>query len=634
MNAAALHVAVLGHRDVGVPELIGPDPGREAFVVDEGGDGLAEAVAGPQQYANRSARVQKAVLESLKEALPLADPGTRRWRRIAETLDRRITADPFWPQLTARLDDIAQGGADVNRLLQRAMTRGGPLPDELPAAALWWRLAGNLAPITGSAASDRSDRTAYDHVHALDVDVADLRARRDAAQAAVTDLETAIFTGSGGPAERAGAAELAELHRRHAEQRPHLHRLAHAHADWIDAERTYEQHQILLDELAHQIASAAARGDNSLAGIYRDHQSTLKSHSASIAGHRDYCCTERAAAYRALMAKTGGEGGIVTERDLHQLRQCAMKSDVVNLHQARLHARELDNQLYRAEAAAARAFARAATATQSVKEASTTEAAAENYTVDQDLQQLREEIAILDIAGSRSPATRYNPAGSQSLDQPVSTIVASVADSDMSVQSVRINSGDQKHAILNGVALAAHRSGREVLALPATAAAINFASAYRYSHRTVSAAEGMGKLHHKQFLLEPGALVIVDDADHLTAKQLTWLIRNAGTTNTQLLLAVSQNAVGGPSRYLVDALADNLPWSTGRDRATGGSLSAMSRVAAHLNDREHLSTTERTAAALLAYRDERVASYRELAAPLKFRSHARTSAERDTGLSL
>lgn len=33
MNAAALHVAVLGHRDVGVPELIGPDPGREAFVV-------------------------------------------------------------------------------------------------------------------------------------------------------------------------------------------------------------------------------------------------------------------------------------------------------------------------------------------------------------------------------------------------------------------------------------------------------------------------------------------------------------------------------------------------------------------------------------------------------------------------
>ena len=603
------------------------------FRASHGVDPADTRTTGPQQYANRSARVQKAVLESLKEALPLADPGTRRWRRIAETLDRRITTDPFWPQLTARLDDIAKSGADINGLLRRAMTRGGPLPDELPAAALWWRLAGNLAPVTSSAARDRSERTGRD-VPALDVDVTDLRERRDAARAAVTVLETAIFTGSGGPAERAGAAELAELHRRHAEQRPHLHRLAHAHADWVDAERTYEQHQILLDGLAHQITSAVARGDDTLAGIYRDHQSTLMSHSANIAGHRDYCCTERAAAYSALIAKSGGEGGIVTERDLHQLRQCAMKSDLASLHRARLHARELDNQLHRAEAAAARAFARSATAKRSVKEASTIKAAAENYTVDQDLQQLREELAVLEIAGSRSPATRYNPAGSQSLDQSVSAIVASVADSDMSVQPVRINSVDHKHAILKGVALAAHSSGRQVLALPATSAAIELASAYRYSHRTESAAEGMGKLQLKQCRLEPGALVIVDDADHLTAEQLTWLISNAGTTNTQLLLAVSQDAVCGPSRYLVDALADNLPWSAGRDNATGGSLSAMNRVAAHLNDRRHLSTAERTAAGLLAYRDERVDSYRELAAPLKFRGHARASAERDTGLSL
>ena len=190
-----------------------------------------------------------------------------------------------------------------------------------------------------------------------------------------------------------------------------------------------------------------------------------------------------------------------------------MKSDVASLQQARLHARELDNRLYRAEAAAARAFARAATATQSVKEPSIIKAVAENYTVDQDLQQLKEELAVLEIAGSRSPATRYHSTASKSLDEPISTIVASVADSDMSVQPVRINAAEQKHAILNGVALAAHHSGREVLALPATAAAIKFASSYRYSHRTDSAADGIGKLHHKQFRLEPGALVIVDDAD-------------------------------------------------------------------------------------------------------------------------
>jgi hypothetical protein len=45
------HVAVLGHRhlgvpELGVPELIGTDPGGQAGVVDQGGHRLAEAVTG------------------------------------------------------------------------------------------------------------------------------------------------------------------------------------------------------------------------------------------------------------------------------------------------------------------------------------------------------------------------------------------------------------------------------------------------------------------------------------------------------------------------------------------------------------------------------------------------------------
>jgi hypothetical protein len=45
VDAAAGHVAVLGHADVGVAEVIGADPGRKTFVVDESGDGLAEPVS-------------------------------------------------------------------------------------------------------------------------------------------------------------------------------------------------------------------------------------------------------------------------------------------------------------------------------------------------------------------------------------------------------------------------------------------------------------------------------------------------------------------------------------------------------------------------------------------------------------
>jgi len=58
VDAAAGHVAVLSHADVGVAEVIGADPSRESFIVDECGDRLAEAVGGrfcDPQFLPRSA---------------------------------------------------------------------------------------------------------------------------------------------------------------------------------------------------------------------------------------------------------------------------------------------------------------------------------------------------------------------------------------------------------------------------------------------------------------------------------------------------------------------------------------------------------------------------------------------------
>ena len=46
VDPAPGHVAILGHADVGVAEVIGADPGRESFVIDECGDRLAEAAGG------------------------------------------------------------------------------------------------------------------------------------------------------------------------------------------------------------------------------------------------------------------------------------------------------------------------------------------------------------------------------------------------------------------------------------------------------------------------------------------------------------------------------------------------------------------------------------------------------------
>ena len=55
------------------------------------------------------------------------------------------TADPFLPELTERLSNLSRAGFDAT-LLVRSAAAEGPLPDDHPAAALWWRILDQLAP--------------------------------------------------------------------------------------------------------------------------------------------------------------------------------------------------------------------------------------------------------------------------------------------------------------------------------------------------------------------------------------------------------------------------------------------------------------------------------------------------------
>ena len=65
--------------------------------------------------------------------------GARAWNRLMQTVEPRLVTDPTWPHLAHRLDRLEQTGDDVQALLRDALARG-PLPDELPAAALLSRL--------------------------------------------------------------------------------------------------------------------------------------------------------------------------------------------------------------------------------------------------------------------------------------------------------------------------------------------------------------------------------------------------------------------------------------------------------------------------------------------------------------
>jgi hypothetical protein len=46
VNPAAAHVPVLGHGDICVTQMVGPDAGGQSFIVDQSGEGLTEAVRG------------------------------------------------------------------------------------------------------------------------------------------------------------------------------------------------------------------------------------------------------------------------------------------------------------------------------------------------------------------------------------------------------------------------------------------------------------------------------------------------------------------------------------------------------------------------------------------------------------
>lgn len=723
-------------------------------------------ITGPSQFATRSAMTQKAILKRLDKAIRATDLGAARWRTAAETLDRRITRDPYWPQLAAHLDDAARAGADIKSLLADAMERGGPLPDELPAAALWWRLAGSLSPATLDSANSRlrpewttelhrilgsriaetvtadpawpslvaavaaSDwppaeilEAAAEHMHDLaavgdvrpdqicrllayrvelltsgassafrdvphpgtdsaehsadtaadlnadpphdplyepppdpydldygyadddslgdldfddlprhrptpssvDTDLTDLRRQRDAARRDVATRTDAIFRLGGGPAETAAAAALTELHRRHSEQRPYQHQLAHAHAEWVAAEHRRDTHHSLLGQLANQIAAAHARDDTDLADRFGAHRDELAQHTTAIDAAADHARAERDAAHMALLEVAGGPDGVVTDHDLDATRRAAVDADIAALQRARIHARNLDNQVYRAEAAAARVFAQHPRG---------------DFDLSGELNQMREEIELVESAGLRSPATVYAdcPADvAAELSDAAQTVVGHIVDSDMAVQLLQVGGSPEKAAVIRAVALAAHHSDAKVLAIPASPAAADHARQHRYSDAIATPAAAIDKLTNGQWAPPPGTLLIADDADHLDEVELRRLASYAGSTNTKLLLVTSTTAAPGPTRHLTAALADTLPWSQQiGDTTSAASESALSRAAIHFRGHTALpeDETHRQAAALLTRRDNLIGVYRNLAAPVAARDTGRAAAGTDLGASL
>ncbi len=112
---------------------------------------------GPHRLPLAEARHQRRLDTAVTTALGSQLATAGRWRQLAASVEPRLLDDPFWPQLADRLGTAHTEGVDIHGLVRVAAAQG-PLPDEMPAAALWWRLSRDLAITTpGRTEVDRED---------------------------------------------------------------------------------------------------------------------------------------------------------------------------------------------------------------------------------------------------------------------------------------------------------------------------------------------------------------------------------------------------------------------------------------------------------------------------------------------
>ena len=143
------------------------------------------------------------------------------------------------------------------------------------------------------------------------------------------------------------------------------------------------------------------------------------------------------------------------------------------------------------------------------------------------------------MGGRRRAMYRVPEQALARFDDESSRAVIAIANSAQAIQPLQLGEGADKPAVLAALTAAAHQHQHRVLALPATQAAADYAEAHRYADTTTPAASGRDNLQSGRWRLPIGSLLIVDDAEHLPADQLRWLIDNAATTNTKLLLTTN-----------------------------------------------------------------------------------------------
>jgi conjugative relaxase-like TrwC/TraI family protein len=267
------------------------------------------------------------------------------------------------------------------------------------------------------------------------------------------------------------------------------------------------------------------------------------------------------------------------------------------------------------------------------------------YDLAADLPALRAEITVADTAGRAYCSEAAFPTPDidthhSGLDEAHRRAVTDIATSNHGVQPLTLYPGADKTGVLTALVDAAHHDHKRVLALPASTAAQQHLDRHPYANAVASVDDARARLEAGAWTLPDGSLVVVDDADHLTPKQLHWLSANAAATGTKLLLITTPDRQRTTAHTVTAALDQLLPWGQhlgDPDTNHHHSRTATERADHHLATATADTPAVRSAREILTRRDrllEHFADLREFFHRLDTIEDHNLSHSQDHGLEL
>lgn len=263
----------------------------------------------------------------------------------------------------------------------------------------------------------------------------------------------------------------------------------------------------------------------------------------------------------------------------------------------------------------------------------------------EDKAQLAAELDWIKAAGDgwspaaavgRSPGVDDLLASDRGLDDTSRALARTLTTEFSAVQPLHVQDRDTKTALLATLAAATRADGKLVLAVPGTDHARSEAA--QYTNKNLYPADKMQTIlagldspsRREQRDKTRGALIVVDDAEHLDPEQLQGLCEQAGKHNAKLLLVTSGESRhrDAPGQAFIDTTHAHLPWARRiADTEAPAPDTAINR-AQHRHPVKDRETNE-----ILSRATELIKKYEDRHKPLRINRSSR-SIDRSYGLDL